>query len=338
MYLIRENKEIPPDCKQAVVAIGNFDGVHLGHQKLIEAADNQAKTLCKPLGVLTFEPHPRSLFRPDEPVFRLSSPSWKARLLKGLGVQCLDVATFDRDLAGLEAQEFVQQILVERLAVSHVVTGYDFHFGRGRKGSPETMRELGDKYGFGVTIVDQVTDDDGVAPYSSSAIRTALRHGNVAKAAEQLGHWWSVMGTVVKGDERGKTIGYPTANMKLEPGCDPHEGIYAVRVRLADQEAEAGDNTIWNGAGYIGYRPTFETEKLFLEVFIFDFDQDIYGRELIVEFIEFIRPDKQFSDLDGLLKQMERDCDQIKTVLQHLSGDDPIKKYPLGALQAIGTL
>ena len=338
MQLSFQTKEVGNQCKGAVVAIGNFDGVHLGHQKLLGAADNQAKVMGRPLGVLTFEPHPRSLFRPEEPVFRLSSPSWKMRLLKGLGVQCLDVATFDRDLAGLEAQEFVQQILVERLAVSHVVTGYDFHFGRGRKGSPETMRELGEKYGFGVTIVDQVTDDDGVAPFSSSAIRTALRHGNVRKAAEQLGHWWSVIGTVVKGDQRGRTIGYPTANMKLEPGCDPHEGIYAVRVRLADQETEARDNTIWNGAGYIGYRPTFETEKLFLEVFIFDFDKDIYGRELIVEFIEFIRPDKQFSDLDSLLRQMENDCVQIKTVLQHLYGDDPITQHPLGTLQANGTL
>jgi riboflavin kinase/FMN adenylyltransferase len=142
------------------------------------------------------------------------------------------------------------------------------------------------------------------------------------------------MGTVVEGDRRGRTIGYPTANIKLEPGCDPHEGIYAVRVRLA----EKGNSGVWNGAGYIGYRPTFETEKLFLEVFIFDFDQDIYGQELIVEFIDFIRPDKHFPDLDGLLVQMESDCGQIKALLAGFAGNDPVATHPLGALQAKGVL
>ncbi len=334
MYVMPEKQSVPSGCKEAVVAIGNFDGVHLGHQKLIEAAEQQAKKLGKPLGVLTFEPHPRSLFRPDEPVFRLSSPAWKARLLKGLGVQYLDVAPFDRDLAGLEAEEFVRRILVERLAVSHVVTGYDFHFGRGRKGSPDTMRKLGEKYDFGVTIVDQVTDDDGVAPFSSSAIRTALRRGHVQKAATQLGHWWSIMGTVVKGDQRGRTIGYPTVNIALEPGCEPHEGIYAVRVRLAYK----GAKEIWNGAGYIGYRPTFDTDRLFLEVFIFDFDDDVYGQELIVEFIDFIRPDKKFDTIEALLEQMKTDCDEIRVKLEKLHENNPVKNHPLGALQVTGEL
>ncbi len=331
-----EKKTVPPGCKDAVVAIGNFDGVHLGHQELIKAAEQQAGKLGKPLGVLTFEPHPRSLFRPDEPVFRLSSPAWKARLLKGLGVQYLDVATFDRALAGLEAEDFVQQILVDRLAVSHVVTGYDFHFGRGRKGSPDTMRQLGQQHGFGVTIVDQVTDDDGVAPFSSSAIRTALRRGHVGKAASQLGHWWSIMGTVVRGDQRGRTIGYPTINMALEPGCEPHEGIYAVRVRPADGDVDG--KTVWDGAGYIGYRPTFETERLFLEVFIFDFDKDVYGQEFIVEFIDFIRPDKRFDNPEDLLVQMEGDCAQICQTLSSFADNNLVRKYPLGALQAKGEL
>lgn len=334
MYVMPEKQPVPNGCKGAVVAIGNFDGVHLGHQQLIAAAHRQAEALGKPLGVLTFEPHPRSLFRPEEPVFRLSPPAWKARLLKGLGVQCLDVATFDRNLAGLEAGDFVRQILVERLAVSHVVTGYDFHFGRGRKGSPETMRQFGEQFGFGVTIVDQVTDDDGIAPFSSSAIRTALRRGHVKKAANQLGHRWSIMGTVVRGDQRGRTIGYPTANIALEPGCEPHEGIYAVRVRPADRD----DNTIWQGAGYIGYRPTFETDRLFLEVFIFDFDKDIYDQEIIVEFVDFIRPDKKFDGLPALLTQMKADCQDIRNRLEKLSHDDPMNNYPLGTLQVSGAL
>jgi len=334
VYLIPDNQNVPVGIKGAVVAIGNFDGVHLGHQKLIEAAEQQAEKLAKPLGVLTFEPHPRSLFRPDEPVFRLSSPAWKARLLKGLGVQYLDVANFDLELASLEAEEFVSKILVDRLAVSHVVTGYDFHFGRGRKGSPDTMRALGKQYGFGVTIVEQVKDDSGVAPYSSSAIRTALRRGHVQKAASQLGHWWSIMGTVVRGDQRGRTIGYPTVNIALEPGCDPHEGIYAVRVRPADEKSKI----VWNGAGYIGYRPTFETERLFLEVFIFDFDEDLYDHELIVEFIDFIRPDKKFDSVDELLVQMKADCDEIRVKLESFPDNNPIKNSRLGALQAAGEL
>ena len=334
MYLMPDKQTVPPGCKGGVVAIGNFDGVHLGHQQLIRASQEQAEKLGKPLGVLTFEPHPRSLFRPDEPVFRLSPAAWKARLLKGLGVQYLDVATFNRELAGLEAEEFVSQILVERLAVSHVVTGYDFHFGRGRKGSPETMKQLGEKLGFGVTIVDQVTDDDGIAPYSSSAIRTALRRGHVQKAASQLGYWWSLMGTVVKGDQRGRTIGYPTINIALEPGCEPHEGIYAVRVRPADKD----NKQVWNGAGYIGYRPTFDTDRLFLEVFIFDFDKDVYGEEFIIEFIDFIRPDKKFDSMDGLLSQMKSDCAEIRHRLKLFSDHNPVEDFPLGALQARGEL
>lgn len=332
MQILPAGEPVANACRGAVVAIGNFDGVHLGHQTLISVARAQAEQSGRPLGVLTFEPHPRSLFRPDEPVFRLSPREMKARLLAGLGVDCLDIAPFNRDLAGLEAQDFVEQVLVERLGVSHVVTGYDFHFGRGRKGSPDIMRQLGEKFGFGVTIVDQVTDDDGVAPYSSSAIRTALRRGHVEKAADQLGYWWSVHSRVVEGDKRGRTIGYPTANIALEPGCEPHEGIYAVRVRLE------GDETLYHGAGYIGYRPTFETDRLFLEVFIFDFDRNIYDHEITVQFNAFIRPDKKFDSLDALLVQMKKDCNEAKTRLAKLRKNDPQTMHPLGALQAAGSL
>ena len=334
MNVVPQEKELPPGCRGGVVAIGNFDGVHRGHQALIAAATEQAEKLSCPLGVLTFEPHPRTFFRADEPVFRLSSNLCKARLLKGLGVQFVDVANFDRELASLEARDFVRKILVERLGVKHVVTGYDFHFGKGRKGSPDLMRKLGEQYGFGVTIVEQVTDEDGLSPFSSSAIRTALRRGHVLKAANQLGHWWSVCGTVVKGDQRGRTIGYPTANIALAPGCEPHEGIYAVRVKRPEKE---GDEILM-GAGYIGYRPTFETDRMFLEVFIFDFDEEIYGEGLIIEFLQFIRPDKKFDELDALLAQMEADCDQIKKELARLSAASPVSVFPLGSLQEQGKI
>ncbi len=334
MFNIKHSQTVPNGCKGAAIAIGNFDGMHLGHQALIEKAEQYARANNCISGIVTFEPHPKLLFRPDEPMFRLSPPRWKARLAKALGVQYLDAINFDMSLAGLEPEEFVKQILVERLAVSHVVTGYDFHFGKGRKGSPDTMRTLGKKYGFGVTIVDQVTDIDGVAPYSSSYIRTALRRGHVAHAAHQLGYWWSIMGTVVEGDKRGRTIGYPTANIRLDKGCEPHEGIYAVRVRHADQDK----NLTWKGAAYIGYRPTFETKRLFLEVFLFDFDGDLYGQELIVEFIDFIRPDKKFDQLDDLLAQMKIDCDTIRDRLDIISGADPMLDFKLGQLQSANRL
>ncbi len=330
MYLPTQNERLPDKYRGGVVAIGNFDGVHLGHQALIAKAKSQSDANDCPLGVLTFEPHPRTFFRREEPVFRLSTPQGKAQLLKGLGVQFLDVTPFNLELASLEAEAFVEQILVERLGVSHVVTGYDFHFGKGRKGSPDTMRKLGEKLGFGVSIVEQVTDTDGIAPYSSSAVRTALRRGHVEKAAHQLGHWWSVLGTVVQGDQRGRTIGYPTANIALDPGCEPHEGIYAVRVRLE----EGGQKKCYPAAGYIGYRPTFETERMFLEVFIFDFDRDIYGQEIAVDFVKFIRPDKKFNGLDELLVQMEADCKIARKTLIDLASNDPMTGYQLGALQA----
>ncbi|HHI82004.1 MAG TPA: bifunctional riboflavin kinase/FAD synthetase, partial [Rhizobiales bacterium] len=319
MYVLGETSPAPAGIRGGVVAIGNFDGVHLGHQALLHAGLEVAENIGKPLGVLTFEPHPRSFFRPDEPVFRLSPKAWKLRLLKAMGVQFTDIATFDRALASLEAAEFVERILLERLGVAHVVTGYDFHFGRGRKGSPDALRGFGEKHGFGVTIVDQVTGADGVAPYSSSYIRTALRRGHVSHAASQLGYWWSLMGTVVEGDKRGREIGYPTVNIALPPGCEPHEGIYAVRVRRAANGADC-----WRGAAYIGYRPTFETSRLFLEVYLFDFEGDLYGEELIVEFISFIRPDRKFDGLEPLLEQMAKDCTEINRRLETIAQDDPM--------------
>ncbi len=330
MFLPKQNEKLPDQYRGGVVAIGNFDGVHLGHQALIAEAKKQSDAKGCSLGVLTFEPHPRTFFRSEEPVFRLATPQSKAQLLKGLGVQFLDVTPFNLELASLEAEDFVEKILVERLGVSHVVTGYDFHFGKGRKGSPDTMRKLGEKFGFGVSIVEQVTDVDGIAPYSSSAVRTALRRGHIAKAAHQLGHWWSVLGTVVKGDQRGRTIGYPTANIALDPGCEPHEGIYAVRVRLEQD----GRPQCHPAAGYIGYRPTFETERMFLEVFIFDFDREIYGQDIAVDFIDFIRPDKKFNGLDELLVQMKADCEIARKTLDRLKNSDPMMAYPLGAMQA----
>ncbi|MFO1132341.1 MAG: bifunctional riboflavin kinase/FAD synthetase [Hyphomicrobiales bacterium] len=333
MQLIAGLSPVPETCRGGVVAIGNFDGVHRGHQTLLECAAAEGARLGQPWGVMSFEPHPRSFFRPDEPVFRLTPAALKARLVAALGAAFMVVLDFDKALSELSPEAFVRLHLVERLAVRHVVMGYDFHFGKGRKGSPATMTELGAKYGFGVTIVEQVTDEgDQHSPFSSSAIRQALRHGHVTAAARDLGYHWTVLGEVVKGDQRGRTIGFPTLNIVLEPGADPFRGIYAVRVRDALKEGAE----VWAGAGYFGDRPTFDTGRTFLEVYLIGFDGDLYGRQLFVEFVDLIRGDKRFSSIDELITQMKSDCD---AAVQRLAApDDAMAGFPLGRLQAEGRI
>lgn len=324
---------LPAACRNAVVAIGNFDGMHRGHQELLRVAASEARSAGRPWGIVTFEPHPRTYFKPDEPVFRLTPPELKGRLAAALGAAFIMHLPFDRELSSLEPDAFVARHLVERMQVSHVVTGYDFHFGKGRKGSPATMAELGRKLGFGVTIVEQVTDEgDQHSPFSSSAIRQALRHGHVTAAARDLGYHWTVLGEVVKGDQRGRTIGFPTLNIVLEKGADPFRGIYAVRVRDAMEE----NAPVWQGAGYFGDRPTFDTGRTFLEVYLIGFDGDLYGRQLFVEFIELIRGDKRFSSIDELVSQMKADCDAAVKLLAR--PDDAMAGFPLGRLQAEGKI
>jgi riboflavin kinase/FMN adenylyltransferase len=330
MQIFSGEAEIPEALRGAVVAIGNFDGVHRGHQVLLATARTAAARTASPFGVLTFEPHPRALFRPDQPLFRLTDPPLKRRLIAATGADFMQILEFNRELAALEAQDFVRRILIARLGVSHVVTGFDFHFGHGRKGSPETMRRLGADLGFAVSTVDQVTDDDGLAPFSSSAIRDDLRHGRVADAAHALGYWWMVTGTVVEGDRRGRTIGFPTANIVLDRGVEPMEGIYAVRVRFKGESHR--------GAAYVGTRPTFETARRFLEVFLLDFDRDIYGETIDVEFRGFIRADTKFPSAAALVERMRIDCAEAEAVLRAIEKDDPMRKFSLGALQAEGRL
>ena len=335
MQLIAGLLPVPDTCRGAVVAIGNFDGVHRGHQTLLAQAAAVAAERGTPWGVVSFEPHPRSYFKPDEPVFRLTPQALKARLVAALGASFLAVLPFDNALAELDPEAFVMRHLVERLGVAHVVMGYDFHFGRGRKGSPATMAELGQKHGFAVTIVDQVTDEgDQHSPFSSSSIRQALRHGHVSAAARELGYHWTVLGEVVKGDQRGRTIGFPTANIVLEKGADPFRGIYAVRVR----DSALKGASAWAGAGYFGDRPTFDTGRTFLEVYLIGFDGDLYGKQLFVEFIDLIRGDKRFSSIDELVAQMTADCAQALKRLDAVAVDDPVAAMPLGRLQAAGKI
>lgn len=332
--LVTGNDPLPSDCRGGVVAIGNFDGVHRGHQALLGRARDLAAGTGAPFGLVTFEPHPRTFFRPEDPVFRLSPLPLKARLAGALGASFVAALAFDRAFASLEPEDFVRDVLAGRLAAAHVVIGYDFHFGRGRKGNAATLTSLGQSLGFEVSSIEQVTDENGMAPVASSAIRAALRHGNVAAAANQLGYWWTVLGDVVPGDGRGRDLGYPTANLVLEPGCEPKEGIYAVRVRIDDEPGRPARA----GAAYIGTRPTFSTTRRFLEVHLLDYAGDLYGRKLAVEFTGFIRPDQAFEGAEALKRQMDADCRTIAASLDDLGRHDPMLRYPLGRLQADGAL
>lgn len=325
---------LPQDLRGAVIAIGNFDGVHRGHQQLLAETEAEARRRNTHWGLVTFEPHPRTFFRPAEPAFRLTPLPLKARLVTVLGASFTAVLAFDAALAAMSPEDFVRKELSERLGVAHVVTGYDFHFGHGRRGTPETMRELGRQLGFGVTVIDQVTDDDGFAPFSSSAIRDSLRHGHVSEAARQLGYWWTVMGEVVKGDQRGRAIGFPTLNIVLPDGAEPFQGIYAVRVR----DGAAKNAPRWKGAGYFGRRPTFASEKTFLEVFLFGFSGDLYGKTLLVEFIDLIRPDRRFDTVEDLVVQMKLDCAEAERRLDAADASTALSAFPLAKAQQAGTL
>jgi riboflavin kinase / FMN adenylyltransferase len=236
---------------------------------------------------------------------------------------------FGERLSNLSPEDFIVEELVKRLGATGVVSGYDFHFGKGRKGTPETLKALGAAHGFTVTVVDQVSDDgDGRAPFASSSIRSALRRGHVRAAAQELGYDWTVMGEVVHGDQRGRTIGFPTANIILDPGAEPFRGIYAVEAADADS---APTSTKWQGAAYFGDRPTFNTNRTFLEVYLLDQDLDLYGKTLMVSFVDLIRGDKTFRSVDELVAQMKDDCEKVRKRLQlHATR---ARQFPLEALQ-----
>lgn len=304
--LVVKGHDVPAAARGAVLAIGNFDGVHRGHQALIAKAIEEARAVGAPSAVMVFEPHPREFFQPTEPHFILTPLPLKLERLQRLGLDVAVVVTFDRALAGMTAAEFVDTILVGELAVRHVVIGYDFFFGKGRQGTPDTMREAGAQAGFGVSVVSPVAEDGEV--FSSTSVRLKLAQGDVEGAAHDLGDWWRVRGTVIGGAKRGSGLGYPTANLRLPPGTALAHGIYAVRV-------DVGDGAPRQGAAYIGTRPTFDHGAVLLEVFLLDFSGDLYGREVEVAFIAFIRGDRKFHDEAALKRQMQQDCDQARALL-----------------------
>ncbi len=310
---------VPPEICGSVLAIGNFDGVHRGHQALMLAAREEARKTGKTAGVMVFEPHPREFFRPDEPHFRLTTLDQKLRLVERLGMDFAIVMKFDADLANLPATRFIEKILVRDLQVSHVVIGYDFFFGKGRGGNPELMRSAGLEHGFGVTVIPPVAEA-GEA-FSSSAIRAKLSAGDVRSAAHDLGHWWRIVGTVTGGAKRGTGLGFPTANITLPKGTALAHGIYAVRVYVDGQRH--------HGAAYLGTRPTFDHGAPVLEVFLFDFDGDLYGKEIEVEFIDFVREDQRFPNAEALIEQMKLDCARAHEIIAGVEKTSPLAGSPL---------
>jgi riboflavin kinase/FMN adenylyltransferase len=302
MRIIRHVQAVPGALRRGVIAIGNFDGVHRGHQAVIGQAAEIARGLDALLLVLTFEPHPRTLFQPDRPAFRLTSLRIKAGLMEGLGVDGMVVLRFDRALAAMEAEDFVARILIGGLAARHVVVGEDFCFGRARRGNVALLKEMGARDGFEVSPAVQVRGSDGAA-ISSNTIRVHLAGGRPDVAALLLGRPWEVDGRVIHGDARGKDLGFPTANVHMGGYLAPRPGVYAVRAGL-----RAGRETRWfDGAANFGIRPQFEGGDQRLEVFLMDFDGDLYGEHLRVAFVSYLRPEAAFPTLDALIEQMNRD-------------------------------
>ena len=289
----------------AAVAIGNFDGVHRGHKAVIAAALSRALSLGKPAAALTFEPHPRAFFNPNEPLFRLTDETAKLRLLAATGLDGTIVLTFGAALAKLTAEDFVQQVLVERLAVSGAAIGFNFHFGANRAGSPEFLQTQGKRHGFAVDIVPPLRDGD--RPVSSGPIRAALAAGRLDDAAELLGYPWFVSAMVIHGNKRGRQLGFPTANLALDPTCALRHGIYAVRVAAAGRR--------YNGVASFGRRPMFDTGTVLLEIFLFDFDGDLYGANIDVAFIAWLRDEAMFASAEELVRQMEEDSRLARAAL-----------------------
>lgn len=287
------------------MALGNFDGVHLGHRTVISAAIDMARKLGKPALAVTFEPHPRSFFSPNTPQFRLTDETSKLRLLAGTGLDGAVIMTFDAGRAGTSAQDFINHDLIARLGISGISVGYDFHFGKGRSGSPTLLASEAPRLGIQVHIQPHVDILD--RPVSSTAIRESLAEGRVTEATEMLDGPWFISGEVIHGEKRGRDLGYPTANIRLDKHCGLKHGIYAVRAAL--------DGKRIDGVASFGRRPTFDNGAPLLEVFLFDFKGDLYGKTLDVAFIGFIRDELKFEGVNALVRQMDDDSANAKKLL-----------------------
>ncbi len=310
MAIFRHTTDLPDEALGAVVAIGNFDGVHRGHQAVLDKAGRLAHELEASLGVLTFEPHPRRFFRPDSPPFQLTSFRLKLRLLEALGVGNVFVLPFNQALSELSAEDFVRQILVEDLRARHVLVGDNFFFGHKRGGNSDLLERLGRRHGFGVTIMRRVEGTTGEA-YSSTGIRDYLTAGNPTRAALLLGRYWEIEGRVQSGARLGRKLGFPTANIALGEVLEPVYGVYAVRAGV-----DRGGQTVWHpGVANIGIRPMVEGNDPLLEVHLFDFDEDLYGQHMRVALVDYLRPEMVFDDMEALKVQMVEDSRRARVIL-----------------------
>ncbi len=304
MMIFHSIDGLPETAKGAVIAIGNFDGVHRGHAELLGRAAALAKAKGVKLGVLTFEPHPRALLRPDDPPFRITPAGLKAQRLAACGVEILFALKFDWPFASQPPEQFIDRVLRHGVAPTHIVVGNDFRFGQLRKGTPDDLRAAG----FEITVLDMVADE-GDDKFSSSRIRQLLRQGDIDTANEALGWEWEIAGEVVPGDRRGRTIGFPTANVHLGDTLHPAYGVYAAWAQVEGE-------TAWlPAATNIGIRPMFELKVGQVETYIFDFDRDIYGRVLRVRPVKRLRGEAKFDSLDALVTQIRQDCAQARSIL-----------------------
>jgi riboflavin kinase / FMN adenylyltransferase len=295
--VIRDTSPAGSIPKGMVVAMGNFDGVHLGHRTVIDAALRMGLAHGRPAFAVTFEPHPRKFFSPNTPQFRLTDETAKLRLLAGAGLAGAVVMTFDKRRAETTAQQFIYHDLIDRLGISGIAVGYDFHFGKGRVGSPALL--VAQAPGLGIEVDVQPHVDFDERPVSSSAIRMALAEGQIDEATAMLGGPWFVTGEVIHGDKRGRDLGFPTANIRLDKNCGLKHGIYAVRVGHGERRLD--------GVASFGRRPTFDNGAPLLEIFLFDFEGDLYGSRLDVAFIAFLREEMKFDSIDALVRQMDDD-------------------------------
>ena len=305
--IVTDWRGLPDGLKGAAVAIGAFDGVHRGHQAVIATAREAARSLGAPLGVVSFDPHPRRWFQPDAAPFRLMTPAQMARALEALGVDRLYLLPFDARMAALSDEAFAREVLAAGLGVRHAAVGFDFTYGKGRTGSPEGLRRQGEALGFGVTVCDRIDDPDGLK-LSSSAVREALKAGDMHRAAAILGRPFAIEGEVIHGDKRGRTIGVPTANVRLGDYMRPAFGIYAVRTRLPD-------GRVVDGVASLGLRPMYALDEPLLEVWLFDFDGDLYGQTVETELVAFLRGEESFANLDALKRQIDLDAAAARAAL-----------------------
>jgi len=305
MRLNGQNR-ITDEMRGAIIALGNFDGFHKGHQAVVQAAIDWAKSENRPVIVATFDPHPVRHFKPDTPPFRLTTLDQRERLFTAAGADAMLVFEFDAQLAATTAEDFVEKLLVERFGAAGVVTGEDFTFGKGRAGNVDVMKELGAPLGLVTKTVSAVNDDGDVV--SSSRIRGALEEGDCETAARLLTRPFAIEGTVIHGDKNGRDLGFPTANVDMGHYLRPKYGIYAVKGRLPD-------GRVVNGAANLGIRPSFDPPKELLEPHFFDLDEDLYGQVIEVELHHFLRGEEKFDDLDALIVQMEKDCERARLLL-----------------------